>query len=154
MNLTREQAEIYARQYTSAWCSHDPDAVAPLHDEDDFMLINDCKPSRGRGQIAARARVFHDTFPDLAVKMDDVRSSGTRAVYRWTLKGTHSGQGGTDNRVTASGWAYGRSSADGLVAESAGQFDAVDDRWPVDGDCGTPCRAPGGQRFAARILGE
>ncbi len=79
------------------------------------------------------AKAFYDEFPDLVVRMDDIRTSGTHAVYRWTLEGTHSGAGGTGNRVEVSGWEYWRYSDDGLVAESAGHFDAEDYQRQVEG---------------------
>ena len=69
----------------------------------------------------------------LVVRMDDIRTSGTHAVYLWTLVGTNSGPDGTGNHVQVSGWEYWRYSESGLVAESAGHFDADDYQKQVDG---------------------
>ena len=73
-------------------------------------------------------------FPDLIVRMDSMRTSGTYCVYQWTLEGTNAGPDGTGNRVTISGWEYWRMSEDGLVAESRGHFDAEDFERQVAGD--------------------
>ncbi len=134
MHMAPDQATNFGRDYTAAWCSHDATAVASFYAEEGRIVINGGKPSRGRGEIAAMAQAFYDEFPDLVVKMDDIRTSGTHAVYRWTLEGTHCGTGGTGNRVKISGWEYWRFSDDGLVAESAGHFNATDYQRQVDGD--------------------
>ncbi len=131
--MTPETARDMAEKYTAAWCSHDPNAVASFYAEDGRIVINGGEPSVGREEIAAMAKAFYDEFPDLVVRMDDIRTSGTHAVYRWTLEGTHSGAGGTGNRVEVSGWEYWRYSDDGLVAESAGHFDAEDYQRQVEG---------------------
>ena len=62
-------------------------------------------------------------FPDLVVTMDGFEVEGDRAVYRWTLTGTHAGQ-----RVRISGFEEWRISEDGLIAESQGHFDSDDYR--------------------------
>jgi steroid delta-isomerase-like uncharacterized protein len=133
VKMTPETARDMAENYTAAWCSHDPNAVASFYAEDGRIVINGGEPSVGREEIAAMAKAFYDEFPDLVVRMDDIRTSGTHAVYRWTLEGTHSGAGGTGNRVEVSGWEYWRYSDDGLVAESAGHFDAEDYQRQVEG---------------------
>lgn len=76
------------------------------------------------------AQAFFDSFPDLVVKMDSIRSSGTHAVYKWTLAGTYSATG---NHVEVSGWEYWRNSIEGLVVESVGHFDADEYQRQVDG---------------------
>ena len=67
---------------------------------------------------------FYGEFPDLVVHMDDIRSSGTHAVYRWTLEGHNTGPEGTSNYVKVSGWEYWRYDDEGLIEESFGHFDA------------------------------
>ena len=70
------------------------------------------------------ARGFMEAFPDIVVHMDDFRSSGTHAVYFWTLEGRNTGPEGAGNYVKASGWEYWRYTDSGLVAESLGRFDS------------------------------
>ena len=126
MPITQRDAEVLARKYTEAWCSHDPNAVASFYAPDGRIVINDGEPSSGRAEVAAMAKGFYDSFPDLVVRMDSIRTSGTYCVYMRTLEGTNSGPGGTGNRVELSGWEYWRLTDDGLVAESKGHFDAQD----------------------------
>ena len=124
--ISQIQAEERARAYTSAWCSHDPVAVASFYAEDGRITINDGEPSNGRAEVAEMARGFMESFPDIVVHMDDLRSSGTHAVYRWTLEGHNTGPGGTGNYVRVSGWEYWCYDSEGLVTESYGHFDAED----------------------------
>ncbi len=124
--ISQMQAEERAQAYTKAWCSHDPEAVASFFAEDGRITINDGKPSNGRAEVAEMARGFMESFPDIVVHMDDLRSSGTHAVYRWTLEGHSTGAQGTGNYVRVSGWEYWCYDSEGLVAESYGHFDAED----------------------------
>ncbi len=133
MSVTPEQAREMAEKYAKAWCSHDPNAVASFYAEDGKIVINEGKPSVGRTEVAQMAQAFYDEFPDLVVRMDAVRTSGTYTIFLWTLEGTNSGPGGTGNHVEVSGWEYWRLTDDGLVAESAGHFDAEDYQRQVDG---------------------
>lgn len=70
--------------------------------------------------------VVFESFPDLIVRMDGFRTSGSHAVFLWSLEGTNTGPDGTGNRVEVSGWEYWRFNDDGLVAESFGHFNADD----------------------------
>jgi len=126
MPMTQDQAEDFGTRYTAAWCSHDPEAVASFYAPDGRIVINDGDPSAGRAEVAEMVQGFLDAFPDLIVRMDRIRTSGTYAVYLWTLEGTNTGPGGTGNRVEISGWEYWRLSDDGLVAESRGHYDAAE----------------------------
>jgi uncharacterized protein (TIGR02246 family) len=126
MPISQTEAEGIGRNYTEAWCSHDPNSVASFYAADGRIVINDGDPSEGRAAVAEMARGFFNGFPDLALRMDGIRTSGTYCVYLWTLEGTNSEPGGTGNRVEVSGWEYWRLTDDGRVAESKGHFDAED----------------------------
>ena len=134
MPISQSQAEELGRKYTEAWCSRDPNAVAAFYSHDGRIVINDGDPSNGRAEVAEMAKGFFDGFPDLVVRMDSIRTSGTYCVYLWTLDGTNTGPDGTGNRVEISGWEYWRLNDNGLVAESRGHFDAEDyERQLADG---------------------
>jgi uncharacterized protein (TIGR02246 family) len=133
MSMSQEQTRKMAENYTKAWCSHDPNAVASFYAQDGRIIINDGEPSQGRAEISAAVQTFFNDFPDFVVRMDDIRTSGTYAVYLWTSEGTNSGPGGTGNHVKASGWEYWRYSEDGLIVESAGHYDADDYQRQIDG---------------------
>ena len=95
--------------------------------------MNDDDPAVGRAAITAVVQGFMSAFPDLKVLMDDLAVDGDRAVYRWTLVGTNKGSGGTGRAVRISGFEEWRIGADGLIAESLGQFDSDDYRRQLDG---------------------
>jgi steroid delta-isomerase-like uncharacterized protein len=116
----------FATRYTAAWCSQDAASVAAFFAEDGSLRINDGEPSVGRAAIAADAQGFMTGFPDLVVAMDGLSIEGNRAVYHWTLTGTHTGPGGSGNKVRISGYEEWVLSADGLIAESRGHFDAAE----------------------------
>jgi steroid delta-isomerase-like uncharacterized protein len=116
----------FATRYTAAWCSQDAASVAAFFAEDGSLRINDGEPSVGRAAIAADAQGFMTAFPDLVVAMDGLSIEGNRAVYHWTLTGTHTGPGGSGNKVRISGYEEWVLSADGLIAESRGHFDAAE----------------------------
>ena len=85
MKMTPEAAQKMAENYTSAWCSHKPNAVASFYAENGKIVINEGEPSTGRTEIAELAQAFYDDFPDLVVRMDSIRSSGTHAWARIAL---------------------------------------------------------------------
>ena len=116
----------FATRYTAAWCSQNPASVAAFYEEGGSLKINDGGPSVGRPAIAAAAHDFMTTFPDMVVRMDGINLDGSHAVYRWTLKGTHTGPGGTGNTVRISGYEEWIISANGLIAESKGHFDEAE----------------------------
>jgi predicted ester cyclase len=113
----------FAGRYTKAWCSQNATSVAAFFSEAGSLRVNDGEPAVGRDAITAIAQGFMTAFPDLEVLMDDVEEHPDRTVYRWTLVGTHSGPGGSGHRVRISGFEVWRFGADGLIAESRGQFD-------------------------------
>lgn len=95
MPLKPADVQGMADRHAEAWSSHTPDAVAWS---------------------------FYDELPDLVVRLDTIRAAGNRAVFMWTLEGTHSGTG---NSVSVSGWEAWRLSDDVRVIESDGRFDAA-----------------------------
>ena len=134
MRVTQDMAEKMGADYAKAWCSLEASAVAAFYAPDGRIIINEGDPSEGRDAITAMPQGFYDEFPDLVVHMDDIRSSGTHAIFRWTLEGTNTGEGGSGNRVVLSGWEYWKFSDEGLVAESAGHFDTDDFQRQLDGN--------------------
>jgi uncharacterized protein (TIGR02246 family) len=124
MDATRLQD--FATRYTAAWCSQRAASVAAHFAADGSLTINGGLPSVGRAEITAAVQRFMTDFPDLVVAMDGIAIEGPRAVYRWSLTGSHTGPGGSGASVRISGheeWTLG---ADGLIASSLGHFDAAD----------------------------
>jgi hypothetical protein len=116
----------FATRYTAAWCSQHAASVAAHFAAGGSLTINGGAPSVGRAAITAAAQGFMTDFPDLVVAMDGIAIDGERAVYRWSLAGTHAGPGGTGASVRISGHEEWTMGADGLIASSLGHFDAAD----------------------------
>ncbi|HEY8795985.1 MAG TPA: ester cyclase [Gemmatimonadaceae bacterium] len=116
----------FANRYTAAWCSQDPSQVASFFAENGSLTINAAPPSVGRAAITTAARGFMTAFPDIIVHMDAVEPQGAGFVYRWTLRGTYSGPGGTGNHVRISGYEEWIIGADGLISKSLGHFDEAE----------------------------
>jgi uncharacterized protein (TIGR02246 family) len=123
MPATKPDIRDLGARYAKAWSSLSPDAVASFYEKDGRITINGGEPLVGRAAIAEMAKGFYDAFPNLIVRMDDIRMAGSNAIFMWTLEGTHST---TRNFVKVGGWEEWTLSADALVAASRGYFDAVE----------------------------
>ncbi len=126
MPLVPADIRQMAKGYTQAWCSRSGEAVASFFAENASSIINAGEPTLGRPAIAEAMGAFFEDFPDLALRMDDLRSGGNQAIYLWTLEGTNSGPGGTGNFVRIAGWQNWRLSDDLLILEADGGYDAAD----------------------------
>lgn len=80
----------------------------------------------GRAAIADIAQGFYNEFPDLVVRLDEIRAAGNRAVFMWTLEGTKSGPDGSGHAVEISGWEAWLLSDATRVSVSDGRFDALE----------------------------
>ena len=117
----------FAARYTAAWCSQDPASVAAFYAVEGSLTVNGGTPAVGRNAITEVARSFMTALPDMRVIMDELLVQGdNRAEYQWTLIGTHTGPGGTGNRVCISGFERWKIQADGLIACSQGCFDSAE----------------------------
>jgi len=123
----------FAKQYTDAWCSHNPAKVAAFFAVEGSLTINGGAPSVGHSAIGEAARSFMTAFPDLRVTMDRLTGVGDRVEYHWTLTGTNTGPGGTGRAVRISGFDSWRIGADGLIEESIGSFDADEYQRQISG---------------------
>ncbi len=117
----------FANRYAKAWCSQDPEKVAAFFAERGSISINNGPPAVGRTAIAKEAQAFMTTFPDMVVTFDKLEPQPNGTEFQWTLTGTNSGPSGTGKRVRISGYELWKMGNDGLIAESKGHFDAVDD---------------------------
>ena len=124
--MDKDELRELATRYTAAWCSQDPASVAAFYAENGTLTINDGEPSLGREAITEAARGFMTAFPDMIVKLDDLRIEGDQAFYHWTLIGTNTGPGGTGNAVNISGYEQWTIGVDGLIASSLGNYDEAE----------------------------
>ena len=119
--MAHDEARIreFARSYTDAWCSHDPNGVAGHFVPGGTIAINGGDPT----EVTEVARSFIAAFPDIEVFMEDVIFNDETVEYHWTFTGTNTGPGGTGRAVRITGfeeWTFGDG---GLVAVSRGSYD-------------------------------
>ncbi|MEX5729518.1 uncharacterized protein Ga0609869_002871 [Rhodovulum iodosum] len=110
-----------AADYTAAWNSKSPEAVASFFAEDGGIVINRGDPWSGRARVRDMAAGFYADVPDLSLTCDDIRCSGNHAVYVWTFTG-HDAK--TGNPLTVRGWEEWELDDDLKVVASRGWFDA------------------------------
>jgi uncharacterized protein (TIGR02246 family) len=128
MRFDLSELRGFAERYTTAWCSQNAASVAAFFSDAGSLTINGGTPAVGRKAIAEDAQSFMTAFPDLRVEMDDLRLAADRVEYHWTLTGTHTGPDGIGRRVRISGFESWKIGADGLIADSVGQFDGAEYR--------------------------
>lgn len=119
-----------AAEYTAAWNSKSPDAVASFYAEEGGIVINEGDPWSGRARVAEMAAGFYADVPDLTLTCDDVRLAGSHAIYVWTFTGHDAATG---RPLSVAGWEEWELDADGKVAASKGWFDAEDYARQVEG---------------------
>lgn len=123
MTLDPKAVAQMAADYTAAWNSKDPTAVASFYAPDGEIVINCGDPWTGSARIAEMAAGFHADVPDLHLTCDDIRLSGDHAVYVWTFTGHDANTG---NPLSIRGWEEWELGADLKVTFSRGWFDADD----------------------------
>jgi len=124
MPLNPAAIHKFALAYTNAWCSRSGESVASFFQENAVSIINGGEPTIGRTAIAEAMGAFFVEFPDLILRMDDLRFGGNLAIYLWTLEGTNNGPGGTGNFVSIPGWQNWLISDDLLIIKADGGFDS------------------------------
>ena len=110
-----------AADYTAAWNSKDPAAVARFYARDGEIVINRGQPWSGRERVREMAAGFYADVPDLALTCDDVRVSGDHVAFLWTFTG-HAAD--TGKALKVHGWEEWDLNADLKVQRSRGWFDA------------------------------
>ncbi|MEL6798711.1 MAG: SgcJ/EcaC family oxidoreductase [Pseudomonadota bacterium] len=123
-----------ARDYTAAWNSGDPNAVASFYAEDGGIIINNGDPWQGRSKVAEMAAGFFADVPDLSLTCDSIRQAGDHAIYVWTFTGHDAG---THKPLKIHGWEEWDLDADMKVRASLGWFDADEYAAQVAGKSGT-----------------
>ena len=115
-----------ARSYTEAWCSQTPGRVADHYAAQGSLTINDGEPAVGRAAVTDAARSFMVAYPDMEVRMDDLRIEDGSIEYRWSFVGTNTGPGGTGAVVRIPGFEEWTIGEDGLIAASLGHYDQAE----------------------------
>ncbi|MDX1498691.1 MAG: nuclear transport factor 2 family protein [Woeseiaceae bacterium] len=120
------ELEDFALRYAAAWSSGDPVAFAAFYAEDGVLRINDGKPSVGRDAVTETARGFMTAFPDMIVRLVELRAANGRVDFHWHWTGTNTGPGGTGNAVDLRGFERWTLDDDGLILESHGHLDQAE----------------------------
>lgn len=113
----------FARRYAAAWSGQDPAAFASFYAENASFRINDGEPSIGRAAIAETARGFMASFPDMVVRLVELRQTDHHVEFHWHWTGTNTGPGGTGNAVDLRGYEQWTLDSDGLILETRGHMD-------------------------------
>jgi uncharacterized protein (TIGR02246 family) len=112
-----------ANDYTAAWNSGSPDAVAAFFAADGEIIINCGEPWKGRAQVAEMAAGFFADVPDLSLTCDEIRCAGSHAVYVWTFTGHDAATG---HPLEVRGWEEWDLDGDSKIRSSRGWYDAED----------------------------
>jgi uncharacterized protein (TIGR02246 family) len=113
----------FAQRYAAAWSGQDPDAFALFYSEKGSLQINDGEPSIGRDAVRETARGFMAAFPDMVVRLVELRQMDDYVEFHWLWTGTNTGPGGTGNVVYLQGYEQWILDEDGLILESLGHLD-------------------------------
>jgi len=68
-----KELTAFATRYAVAWSSQDPIAFASFYAENGSFRINDGEPAIGRDAITQTARSLMAAFPDMVVRLVEVR---------------------------------------------------------------------------------
>ena len=113
----------FATRYAEAWSSQDPVALASFYALNGSLRVNDGEPSVGREAVTESARGFMTAFPDMIVRLVELRRTDDYVEFHWHWTGTNTGPDGTGNAVDLRGYEKWTLGDDGLILESLGHFD-------------------------------
>ena len=83
MTISLDEAKRIAADYTAAWNSGSPEAVASFYAKDGRIVINNGTPWEGRDGVTAMAAGFYADVPDITVICEQVRYAGDHLAYLW-----------------------------------------------------------------------
>lgn len=121
-----DDLETFATRYAAAWSNQDPVAFAAFYAPDGVLRVNDGEPSVGRDAIAATAGRFMAAFPNMLVRLDELRESDDGIEFHWHWTGTNTGPGGNGNSVDLRGYEVWTLNDEGLIRQSLGHYDEAE----------------------------
>lgn len=124
----------FATRYAAAWSSQDPVTLASFYADNGSITVNDGEPSVGRDAVEETARAFMTGFPDMVVRLVELRQEGGHVVFHWHWTGTNTGPGGTGNAVDLQGYEEWTLDSDGLILKSLGHFDEAEYQRQLNAD--------------------
>ena len=123
LNQELKMLNEFATRYAAAWSSQDPEMLASFYSENGLLQINNGESSVGRDAITQTAQSFMSAFPDMVVKLVELRRFGDQVQFNWHWTGTNTGPGGNGNSVDLQGYEQWTLDDDGLILQSLGNFD-------------------------------
>ncbi len=116
----------FGTRYAAAWSSQDPVELASFYAENGSLRVNDDEPSIGREAVTETARGFMTAFPDMVVRLVELRKTDDYVEFHWHWTGTNTGPDGTGSAVDLRGYEQWRLDGDGKIVESLGHFDEAE----------------------------
>ncbi len=116
----------FATRYAAAWSSQDPELLSSFYSENGLLQVNDSDPSVGREEITRTAQSFMSAFPDMVVKLVELRRFGDQVQFHWHWTGTNTGPGGNGNAVDLRGYEQWTLDDGGLILQSLGHYDEAE----------------------------
>jgi steroid delta-isomerase-like uncharacterized protein len=128
--MTRAEIEKVLQQHREGFIRRDAAALASLHHPDGTFESPAVGVVRGRAAIEDVYRYWFSAFPDLVLDWNSQVIEEDRAMFFWTLKGTHSGPffglDGSGAKVSTAGAADFRFAEGGIkVARHVFDFTGV-----------------------------
>ena len=124
--IVSDQLIEFATRYASAWSSQDPVAFALFYDANGSLTINDGEAAVGRAAVEQKVRDFMTAFPDMTVRLVELRQDGDQVEFHWRWTGTETGPGGSGNAVDLTGHEKWTFNGEGFILQSLGYYDEAD----------------------------
>ena len=118
--MTRREIERILEEHREGFARRDASALAALHLPDGTFESPAAGVVRGREKIEGVYRYWFAAFPDLVLSWTSQVIEGDRAMFFWTLTGTHRGSffglEGSGAKVSTSGAAEFRFAEGGIAS--------------------------------------
>lgn len=121
-----DELEQFATRYAKAWSSQNPELLASFYAQNGVLQVNEAEPAEGRDAITQTARSFMSAFPDMVVKLVELRRIDDRVEFHWHWTGTNTGPGGNGNPVDMRGFEQWTLDDEGLILQSLGHYDEAE----------------------------
>ena len=83
----------FAKEYSSAWAVHDPDAIAAMHTDDSVFDLHDVgEPATGRAAVRELIAALLNLVPDLRFELKRAHFGAEHFVTEYVMKGTVDGK--------------------------------------------------------------
>jgi steroid delta-isomerase-like uncharacterized protein len=83
----------FARAYSGAWASHDPDAIAAMHSDDSVFELHDVGASAtGRAAVRNLIATLLAVVPDLRFELKRAHFGAEHYVTEYVMSGTAQGK--------------------------------------------------------------